>query len=58
MNSSDTSTLSWRKSSRSTDLGGQCVEIAAVWRKSSRSGPTGGQCVEVAAVAQAAARED
>jgi hypothetical protein len=44
------STLDWRKSSRSTDTGGQCVELAVVpsWRKSSRSGDTGGQCVEVA----------
>jgi Domain of unknown function (DUF397) len=43
-------TLKWRKSSRSTDTGGQCVELAAVpaWRKSSRSGDTGGSCVEVA----------
>lgn len=38
----------WRKSSRSGDTGGQCVELAAVWRKSSRSGDTGGDCVEVA----------
>ncbi|GLY87504.1 DUF397 domain-containing protein [Actinoallomurus iriomotensis] len=39
----------WRKSSRSTDTGGNCVEVS-VWRKSSRSGDTGGNCVEVAAV--------
>jgi hypothetical protein len=38
----------WRKSSRSSDTGGQCVEIAAVWRTSSRSTDTGGNCVEVA----------
>jgi DNA-binding XRE family transcriptional regulator len=37
----------WRKSSRSTDTGGNCVEVAT-WQKSSRSGDTGGQCVEVA----------
>jgi hypothetical protein len=43
-------TPEWRKSSRSTDTGGNCVELAAVpaWRKSSRSGDTGGSCVEVA----------
>ncbi|MDN3352313.1 DUF397 domain-containing protein [Actinomadura sp. DC4] len=40
----------WRKSSRSTDTGGQCVELAVTWQKSSRSGDTGGQCVEVAAL--------
>jgi hypothetical protein len=37
----------WRKSSRSTDTGGNCVEVAT-WQKSSRSGDTGGSCVEVA----------
>ncbi|MFV2018945.1 DUF397 domain-containing protein [Micromonospora sp. LOL_023] len=40
--------LQWRKPSRSTDTGGNCVEVAAEWRKSSRSGDTGGDCVEVA----------
>ncbi|MCW2865529.1 MAG: hypothetical protein JWP48_7237 [Actinoallomurus sp.] len=39
----------WRKSSRSGDNGGQCVE-ATVWRKSSRSGSNGGECVEVTVV--------
>ncbi|MFJ9343881.1 DUF397 domain-containing protein [Streptomyces sp. NPDC101733] len=43
----------WRKSSYSSDTGGECVECAplggAAWRKSSYSGDTGGQCVEVAA---------
>ncbi|MFJ4832460.1 DUF397 domain-containing protein [Streptomyces sp. NPDC088747] len=42
----------WRKSSYSSDTGGQCVECAplgtAAWRKSSYSGDTGGDCVEVA----------
>jgi hypothetical protein len=37
----------WRKSSRSTDTGGNCVEVLT-WQKSSRSGDTGGNCVEVA----------
>ncbi|MFG1998036.1 DUF397 domain-containing protein [Spirillospora sp. NPDC048911] len=36
----------WRKSSRSSSNGGQCIEVAA-WRKSSHSGPNGGDCVEV-----------
>ncbi|MQM24133.1 DUF397 domain-containing protein [Glycomyces albidus] len=35
----------WKKSSRSGQTGGQCVE--ARWKKSSRSGSTGGACVEV-----------
>ena len=37
----------WRKSSRSANNGGACVEVAA-WRKSSRSGTNGGNCVEIA----------
>jgi Domain of unknown function (DUF397) len=40
----------WRTSSRSTDTGGNCVEVTT-WRKGSRSGDTGGSCVEVAALA-------
>ncbi|MFC9818632.1 DUF397 domain-containing protein [Streptomyces erythrochromogenes] len=43
----------WRKSSYSSDTGGECVECAPLgalaWRKSSYSGDTGGECVEVAA---------
>ncbi|MFE9394976.1 DUF397 domain-containing protein [Streptomyces flavidovirens] len=43
----------WRKSSYSSDTGGDCVECAplgaAAWRKSSYSGDTGGCCVEIAA---------
>ncbi|GHE28373.1 DUF397 domain-containing protein [Streptomyces hydrogenans] len=42
----------WRKSSYSSDTGGQCVECAplgtADWRKSSYSGDNGGDCIEVA----------
>ncbi|MER7051433.1 DUF397 domain-containing protein [Streptomyces sp. NPDC000351] len=42
----------WRKSSYSSDQGGQCVECAPLgrlaWRKSSYSGDQGGNCVEVA----------
>jgi hypothetical protein len=36
----------WRKSSYSTDTGGNCVEVGH-WRKSSYSQSTGGDCVEV-----------
>ncbi|MEV7595155.1 DUF397 domain-containing protein [Streptomyces sp. NPDC089922] len=43
----------WRKSSFSSDTGGNCVECAPLgalaWRKASYSGDTGGDCVEVAA---------
>ncbi|MGA5637590.1 DUF397 domain-containing protein [Streptomyces cinereoruber] len=45
----------WRKSSYSSDTGGQCIECAplgaASWRKSSHSGDTGGNCIEVADLA-------
>lgn len=43
-----TETPRWRKSSRSNQSGGNCVEVAAKWRKSSRSNQSGGDCVEVA----------
>ncbi|MER7824483.1 DUF397 domain-containing protein [Streptomyces sp. NPDC096097] len=43
----------WRKSSYSSDTGGQCVECAPLgdtgWLKSSYSSDTGGECVEVVA---------
>jgi Domain of unknown function (DUF397) len=45
------STLTWRKSSRSGGSGGQCVEIADLalgWRKSSSGDSSGGACVELA----------
>jgi hypothetical protein len=42
----------WRKSSRSGNTGGDCIECAplggATWQKSTYSGDTGGQCVEIA----------
>ncbi|WP_225097013.1 DUF397 domain-containing protein [Streptomyces sp. CoH27] len=42
----------WRKSSYSSDQGGDCVECAPLgplaWRKSSYSSDQGGQCVEIA----------
>jgi uncharacterized protein DUF397 len=44
----DLNRAEWRKSSRSGDNGGNCVEVATVWHKSSRSGDNGGACVEVA----------
>ncbi|MFB7594435.1 DUF397 domain-containing protein [Streptomyces sp. NPDC056160] len=42
----------WRKSSYSSDQGGNCVECAPLgalaWRKSTYSGDQGGECVELA----------
>ncbi|MEV0647973.1 DUF397 domain-containing protein [Phytomonospora sp. NPDC050363] len=47
----------WRKSSRSSNGTGQCVEVACLndhpWRKSSRSSNGTAQCVEVAPTAPA-----
>lgn len=54
MNIPDLSDARWRKSSHSSDTGGDCVEIADLtplidrWRKSTHSSSTGGECVEVA----------
>ncbi|MFC7928805.1 DUF397 domain-containing protein [Streptomyces cinereoruber] len=52
----------WRKSSYSSDTGGQCIECAplgaATWRKSSYSGDNGGQCIEVADLAAHVAVRD
>ena len=49
MNTLDHSKVQWRKSSRSSGQGGECVEVGAVpWRTSSRSTGQGGDCVEVA----------
>nr|MDT0524131.1 DUF397 domain-containing protein [Streptomyces sp. DSM 41633] len=39
----------WRKSSYSSDEGGQCLEVANNWQKSSHSADEGGACVEIAA---------
>lgn len=44
----DLSRAEWRKSSYSSNNGGNCVEVAYLWRKSSYSGTNGGGCVEVA----------
>ncbi|MEU8347038.1 DUF397 domain-containing protein [Spirillospora sp. NPDC048832] len=38
----------WRKSSKSSGGGQECVEVAAIWRRSSRSSAGGQDCVEVA----------
>ncbi|MGW7085161.1 DUF397 domain-containing protein [Streptomyces sp. NPDC054871] len=42
----------WRKSSYSSDTGGECIECAPLtgtaWRKSTYSGSSGGECVEFA----------
>ncbi|MFE0822580.1 DUF397 domain-containing protein [Streptomyces sp. NPDC058847] len=44
--------IQWRKSSFSSDQGGECVECAPLgrlaWRKSSYSSDQGGDCLEVA----------
>ena len=37
----------WRKSSYSSDQGGDCLE----WRKSTHSGDQGGECLEVSEAA-------
>ncbi|MFE9026523.1 DUF397 domain-containing protein [Streptomyces iakyrus] len=53
--------IQWRKSSRSSDQGGQCVECAPigalVWRRSTHSGDQGGQCVECAPIGALAWRK-
>jgi hypothetical protein len=52
----------WRKSSYSSDQGGECVECAPIgalaWRKSTYSGDQGGDCVEVAEASAAIAIRD
>ncbi|SFT64622.1 protein of unknown function [Actinopolyspora lacussalsi subsp. righensis] len=58
----DVDSLYWRKSSRSSDQGGNCVEVAAVpgepsWLRSSHSGDQG-SCVEVAYPAGGVAARD
>ena len=44
--------LQWRKSSRSDNQGGLCIEVAGTtveqWRKATRSDDQGGDCVEIA----------
>ncbi|MEV4256148.1 DUF397 domain-containing protein [Spirillospora sp. NPDC049652] len=56
------SAVRWRKSSRSSEQGGECVEIAdlssAQWRKSSRSSQGGQNCVEIADVSPVVAVRD
>jgi hypothetical protein len=61
----DLSNVVWRKSRRSSENGGECVEVAAVllgndaaWRKSTRSSENGGMCVEVAGSADHVAVRD
>jgi hypothetical protein len=48
----ESNAIRWRKSSYSSDQGGDCVECAPIgalaWRKSLYSGDQGGECVEVA----------
>ncbi|MFI0409906.1 DUF397 domain-containing protein [Actinomadura sp. 3N508] len=55
--------ITWRKSSYSTQEGGQCVELASLvqqirpgdytWRMSSYSSQEGGTCIEVATLSTA-----
>ena len=53
--------IQWRKSSYSSDQGGNCVECAAIgmlaWRKSSYSSDQGGECVECAPLGMLAWRK-
>lgn len=50
--------IQWRKSSYSSDQGGECVECAPLnglaWRKSSYSSDYTGNCVEIAETPHAA----
>lgn len=50
----DLSRAVWRKSTRSGQNGGNCVEVAYLWHKSTRSSQNGGKCVEVGFPASAA----
>ncbi|MFF8590326.1 DUF397 domain-containing protein [Streptomyces sp. NPDC015220] len=51
-NKAQPTNIQWRKSSYSSDQGGQCVECAPLgplaWRKSTYSSDQGGECVEIA----------
>jgi hypothetical protein len=57
-NNIDLSRAQWRKSTRSSAEGQNCVEVASAWRKSMRSTPEGANCVEVAALSQLIAVRD
>jgi hypothetical protein len=48
--------MSWRKSTYSSNNGGDCVEVGT-WRKSSYSN-VGGECVEAAAISATVAVRD
>ncbi|QFG21805.1 DUF397 domain-containing protein [Actinomadura sp. WMMB 499] len=58
----DLSNAAWRKANRSTENGGNCIEVAdvpsAVWRKAKRSAEHGGNCVELASARGAVAVRD
>lgn len=54
----DVPAAAWRKSRRSGNNGGSCVETALLWRKSARSGNNGGECVETAAAGRQVAVRD
>ncbi|WP_026411554.1 DUF397 domain-containing protein [Actinomadura oligospora] len=52
MSTFDLSIVHWRKSSRSSAQGGDCIEVASLstvpWRASSHSSEQGGQCIQIA----------
>ena len=62
LSSSDLAHTRWRKASRSSNTGANCVELAALttaeWRKASRSGNSGANCVELASTPGACAVRD
>lgn len=48
----------WRKSTRSNEMGGECVEAAAMWRRSNSGTDMGGAHVETVGVAPVVAVRD
>lgn len=56
MKARDDQNFTWRKSSYSTEAGGNCVEVG--WRVSSYSTDGGGNCVEVGPAATVVAIRD
>jgi hypothetical protein len=48
MSSPEPSQLAWRKSRRSSEQGGTCVEVAATWHTSDPAGGQDGACAESA----------
>ncbi|MGI8331258.1 DUF397 domain-containing protein [Actinomadura scrupuli] len=46
MSTPEPSQLAWRKSRRSSEQGGTCVEVAATWHTSDPGGEQAGACAE------------